>query len=111
MNYMLKFLLLFSLFFVSCSIKEKFTNRTGKTEETTNSSFSKIDVNKDNKISQEEFIQFKNNKKLVDPSVDYKTPLLVCGFILLIVFSLCSLTYIADLLKRIYFYIKNLFVK
>ena len=107
----MRILLFISLFFASCSIKEKLINKIEKTEQTTNSSFSKIDINKDNKISQEEFIEFKNNKKLVDPSVDYKTPLLVCGFILLVVFSLCSLTYILDFLKRIYFYIKNLFVK
>jgi hypothetical protein len=106
----MRYILFIFLFVISCSIKDNFKENTKLTEKT-ESSFSKIDTDKDNIISQEEFIEFKKSKKLADPTVDYKTPLLVCVFILVIVFSLCSLTYIADLLKRIYFYIKNLFVK
>lgn len=107
----MRLIILFSLLIVSCSIKDKFKNSAQKTEQPANTSFSKIDTNKDNKISQQEFIEFKDAKKLADPTVDYKIPLLICALILLIVFSLCSLTYIVDLLKRIYFYIKYLFVK
>lgn len=109
MKYIL-FIFLFSSLF-SCSIKNNFKSNPKTTEQTTNSSFLKIDTDKDNKISQKEFIKFENNKKLVNSTVDYQTPLLVFCFILLIVLSLCSLTYIVYFFKRIYFYIKNLFVK
>lgn len=109
MRYILFIFLFLSLF--SCSIKNNFKSNPKTTEQTTNSSFSKIDIDKDNKISQKEFIKFENSKKLVDPTVDYYTPLLISGFILLSILSLCSLTYIVDFLKRIYLYIKNLFVK
>ena len=107
----MRLILLFTLFFVSCSIKDKFTNNAIKAEQPTTASFSKIDINKDNKISQKEFIEFKNTKKLVDPMVDYKTPLIISIIILLTIFSLCSLTYIVDLLKKAYLYTKSLFVK
>ena len=107
----MRFFIFSFLFLFSCSIKDKFTNKSFIEKPIVNSTFSKIDVNKDNHISQEEFIEFKNVKKLIDPTVDYKTPLIIFGVILLIIFSLCSITYIVDSLKKIYLYIKTLFVK
>ena len=99
------------LFFVSCSIKEKLIPDQANNLPT-NSSFSKIDTNKDNKITQEELVEFKNSKEEVfNSDFDYKNPILIFTYILLTILSLCSLTYIVDLFKRIYFYLKNLITK
>ena len=99
------------LFLVSCSIKDKLIPEQ-TINSPSNSSFSKIDVNKDNKITQEELIEFKNNKQEVfNSDFDYKNPLLIFTYILLTILSLCSLTYITELFKRIYFYLKSLIRK
>ena len=106
-------LLLFTfLFVVSCSIKDKFSNNNPIKENSLSPAFSKMDVNKDNEISKEEFLIFKEKKdEVFDSNYNYKGPALIFTYILLIILSMCSITYITTILKRIYFYLTNLFKK
>lgn len=109
----MRFLFLIFIFCVSCSIKDYIKKPESTTIEEKNiSTFQKIDLNKDNSISKEELNNYYNqNKTIASPQVDYKTPFIILSIIALMVFSLCSLTYIVDFIKSLYFYIKNLFVK
>jgi hypothetical protein len=109
----MRFLFLVFIFFASCSIKDYIKKPESNTiEEKNTSTFYEIDLNKDNSISKEELNNYYNqNKSIASPQVDYKTPLIILFIITLMVFSLCSLTYIVDFIKSLYFYIKNLFVK
>jgi hypothetical protein len=104
---------IFILFFIaSCSIKDKFANNQPSPKKDVSSAFSKMDANKDDEISQEEFLNFKDQKKeLFDSNYNYKGPILIFAYILLIIISMCSITYITTILKRIYFYLANLLKK
>jgi len=106
-------LLLFTFLFVaSCSIKDRFSNDQPAQGEALSPAFAKIDINKDNEISQEEFLIFKEKKdEVFDANYNYKGPALIFTYILLIILLMCSATYITTILKRIYFYLTNLLKK
>ena len=56
----MRLILFFTLFFVSCSIKDKFTNNAIKEEQPATASFSKIDINKGSVV-----FSFNKNKSVL----------------------------------------------
>ena len=102
----MRILFLIILFLVSCSIKETIIG--DKPESSISSNLSKkVDKNHDGVLTQEEFISFKKDKNITSSFVDYQNPLLIFLFILSVILSLCSITYIIDSLKKIFLYIKE----
>ena len=103
----MRFFFLFFIFLFSCSVKEKiFKNNNSQPD--LNSNFIHVDSNSDGEISQQELNSFKESKKLTNPLVDYYNPFIIFLFILSLILSLCSITYIIDLFKKCFGLIKNL---
>ena len=100
-------ILFVSLFFVSCSIRDKLITDNPKSSTLNNSIHLKYDVNNDGNISQEEFKKIKDQKKLFNPYVDYQNPLAIFSFILLLVLSCCSLSYISSFINSVYIWFLN----
>tara|TARA_B110000483_G_scaffold237612_1_gene312681 strand:- start:539 stop:862 length:324 start_codon:yes stop_codon:yes gene_type:complete len=100
-------ILFLSLFFASCSIRDKLLTNDSKPLTPNNSIHLKYDVNNDGNISQEEFKKIKDQKKLFNPYIDYQNPLAVFSFILLLVLSCCSLSYISSFINSVYIWFLN----
>jgi len=102
----MKLIFLFTIFLASCSIKDRFSENHSNLI-TNESSFKDIDSDKNGFISQNEFINNKNKKKLINPNVDHYNPFLITFAIILLVLTLCSLNYIFDQIKFFYLFIIN----
>lgn len=99
-------LFLLILFLASCSIKDlALKNQPQKSQ--TSQFVQKIDLNNDGNLSKQEIKLFQEQKKLVNPSVDYYNPLIIFLFILSLIISLCSITYVIDFIKKIIYLIKD----
>ena len=95
-----------TIFLVSCSIRDKLIPTPTTPSTTNNNSLSlKYDSNNDGEVSQEEFKKFKEEKKVFNPYVDYYNPFIIFSFILLLILSCCSLSYISSFINSFYIWL------
>lgn len=100
---------LFCIFLCACSVKTEVSKKNNIQPKVI--SFSEIDSDKDGTISKEEFKNHRKTKEtkrsFVDPSVDYRTPLMGFLVVLLLIFSCCSLHYILTFINNASIWLKG----
>jgi len=91
-----------TIFLVSCSIRDKLIPSSTYPTIDNKSLSLKYDSNNDGEVSQQEFKNFKEQKKVFNPYVDYYNPFIIFFFILLLILSCCSLSYISSVINSFY---------
>ena len=93
------------LFLASCSIRDKLLTDNSNPSTLNNSIHLKYDINNDGNVSQEELKKIKEQKKIFNSYVDYQNPLTIFSFILLLILSCCSLSYISYFINNMYIWL------